>query len=474
MINDVAIYLRKSREDEELKEETLARHEKMLLEYCARNKLNIVKIYKEVVSGESIANRPEMQRLLDDVAAGAYNGVVCIEIERLSRGNQLDQCEILEVFKSSNTKIYTLNKIYDLTKEDMDEEFFEFALFMSRREYKTIRRRLQRGRMQATKDGYFTGGILPFGFDKKRVDGGFVLVPNTHEAQIVRLIFNMYLNGVGTWKIAGYLNEKGISTRHGRGWQDYTVKDMLSNRNYIGYVRSSKLNTWIEGKHEAIIPLPIFERAQELKAQTATKCKRKVEVRNPLATITRCGICGYVMHRKVNRGGIEYLTCPRNTCNNKSSQLEAVEAQLIEELKAALKDFNYFLLNSEDKLNDQRAKRDTELNILRTELVKKEAMLEKACEMLETGIYTIDLFKKRTSAVEADIKELKSRISDIESTPIEDDKKVKNAIPILEKVLEKYHGLNAKEKNLLLKSIVESVLYTRVEDDIKLDIALLV
>lgn len=474
MINDVAIYLRKSREDDELKEETLARHETMLLDYCKRNKLNIVKIYREVVSGENIANRPEMQKLLDDVAAGFYNGVVCIEIERLSRGNQLDQCEILDVFKSSNTKIYTLNKIYDLTKEDMDEEVFEFALFMSRREYKTIKRRLQRGRMQATKDGYFTGGMLPYGFNKKRIDGGFILVPNPHEAQIVKLIFNMYLNGVGTWKIAGYLNEKGISTRQGKGWQDYTVKDMLSNRNYIGYVRSSKLNTWIKGKHEGIIPPPIFERAQELKAQAATKCKRKVEVQNPLATIARCGICGYVLHRKKNKSGNEYLTCPRNTCNNKSSRLEDVETQLLNEIKVALKDFNYFLENSEDELNDKRAKRANELNLLNTELTKKEAMLERACEMLEQGIYTIDLFKKRTDAVENDIKQLKARITELNNTPIEDDKKAMQAIPILEKVLEKYPSLNAKEKNLLLKSIIENVLYTRIEDDIQLNIALMV
>ena len=114
MINKVALYLRKSREEEnETKEETLARHEKMLIDYCKRNNLHIVAVYKEVVSGENIANRPEMQRLLDDVDAGLYNGVVCIEIERLSRGNQIDQCEILEVFKNSHTKIYTLQKIYD-------------------------------------------------------------------------------------------------------------------------------------------------------------------------------------------------------------------------------------------------------------------------------------------------------------------------------------------------------------------------
>ena len=111
-MDKVAIYLRKSREDDELKGETLARHETMLTEYCARNNLHIAKTYKEIVSGESIANRPEMQKLLDDVAAGQYDGVVCIEIERLSRGNQIDQCEILEVFKKLNIHYFfyaTLN-----------------------------------------------------------------------------------------------------------------------------------------------------------------------------------------------------------------------------------------------------------------------------------------------------------------------------------------------------------------------------
>ena len=140
-MNNVAVYLRKSREDLETTEETLARHERMLLEYCSRNSLNIIKIYKEVVSGESIANRPAMQKLLEDVYAGLYDGVAVIEIERLSRGNQIDQVEVIEIFKKSNTKIYTLNKVYDLSKEDQDEEFLEFGLFMSRREYKIICRR---------------------------------------------------------------------------------------------------------------------------------------------------------------------------------------------------------------------------------------------------------------------------------------------------------------------------------------------
>lgn len=135
-MRNVLLYLRKSRDDEnESKEETLARHERMLIDYCKRYDLKVEKVYKEVVSGESIAARPEVKKLLDDVAYGSYDGVVVVELERLSRGNQIDQAEILEIFKKSGTKIYTLNKVYDFSSNDeIDEEFFEFGLFMSRRE----------------------------------------------------------------------------------------------------------------------------------------------------------------------------------------------------------------------------------------------------------------------------------------------------------------------------------------------------
>ena len=190
---NVAIYLRKSREDqEETREETLARHERMLLDYCKRNNLIIKEIYKEVVSGENIANRPEMQRLLDDVSKCKYDGIVVIEIERLSRGNQIDQAEILEILKKSKTKILTLNKIYDLSSDnEFDEDFFEFGLFMSRREYKIINRRLLRGRKQAQQEGYFIGTTTPFGYTKERQDKGFVLIADDN-AEIVRLMFNKF------------------------------------------------------------------------------------------------------------------------------------------------------------------------------------------------------------------------------------------------------------------------------------------
>ena len=155
-MSEYCMYLRKSRADIEAEArgegEPLSRHQNMLLELAKRQKLNVVKIYKEIVSGDSIAARPQMQALLADVTEGKYTGVLVVEIERLARGDTIDQGIVAQAFRESSTKIVTPTKTYDPDNE-FDEEYFEFSLFMSRREYKTIKRRMQAGRLASIKEG---------------------------------------------------------------------------------------------------------------------------------------------------------------------------------------------------------------------------------------------------------------------------------------------------------------------------------
>lgn len=108
-----AMYLRKSRADLELEamgeEETLARHKAMLEALAAKHEIHPdqITIYHELVSGDSIGERPEMQRLLADVYAKTYKGVLVVEVERLARGNTRDQGEVADAFQASNTHIIT-------------------------------------------------------------------------------------------------------------------------------------------------------------------------------------------------------------------------------------------------------------------------------------------------------------------------------------------------------------------------------
>ncbi|MCD8239374.1 MAG: recombinase family protein [Clostridiales bacterium] len=188
------LYLRKSRSDAEAEArgegETLARHERALLELAKRRKLVITEIYREVVSGDTIAARPVMQQLLQEVGQGKWKGVLVMEIERLARGDTIDQGIVAQTFKFSGTKIITPIKDFDPSNE-YDEEYFEFGLFMSRREYKTINRRLQRGRIASVKEGKYVANVPPYGYERVRVkDGkGFTLAIVPEEAEIIKLIF---------------------------------------------------------------------------------------------------------------------------------------------------------------------------------------------------------------------------------------------------------------------------------------------
>lgn len=475
MVDKVAIYLRKSRdEDNEAKEETLVRHEKMLNDYCRRNNLNIIAVYKEVVSGENIANRPEMQRLLSDVNLGLYTGVVCVEIERLSRGNQIDQCEILEVFKKSNTKIYTLQKVYDLSKEEIDEEYFEFSLFMSRREYKVIRRRMERGRAQAMKEGYYTGSITPYGYAKVKDGKGFVLVPNEKEAEIVRLIFDKYAGGDGILTICRYLNDKGILTRNGTKWGASTVRQILTNPTHIGKINVIKRKDAYEGKHEGIISIETFNAVQSILAGHEPKVKGKQELRNPFATILKCGVCGRVMRRCANGKNSHVYRCITHGCNNRRIVCHTIEDAVLNKLKEELKGFNYLLDNYEDELKSKRQERDEEIERINKEIEKQYNAINVACEMLENGVYSKELFTSRTNIIEGKLKALKGQIDALNAMEIKDDERANKAVPILLKIIDKYNTLNAKEKNNLLKKIIKRIDYTRLEDDFTLNMELLI
>lgn len=114
-----AIYLRKSREDAELETinegETLARHKKTLMGVAERQGLNVTKIYEEIVSGDSIDERPEVQKLINELLQNRYQNIVVMEIQRLARGNTKDQGIILKALVLDKQ----LNNVAQLKAEDM-------------------------------------------------------------------------------------------------------------------------------------------------------------------------------------------------------------------------------------------------------------------------------------------------------------------------------------------------------------------
>lgn len=235
-------YLRKSRMDTDFDEvsveETLNRHRKILESFCKERRLNVVETLEEVVSGESLSSRPKMLRLLELVNTGMYAGVVCIDIERLSRGSSLESGYIMQVLQANNCKIITPSKIYDLQNES-DEQFTDMKFMFSRYELKTITKRLVRGRNQSASEGKFLGSVAPYGYRIYKLPGikGNSLRIEPSEAEIVRLVFDMYgEQGIGYNTIAYQLNEMHVPSQTGT-WGQTSITNILNNEVYLGMIR---------------------------------------------------------------------------------------------------------------------------------------------------------------------------------------------------------------------------------------------
>lgn len=207
ILDMLIIYLRKSRKDmdyykDESIEKTLQRHEKELQEHI----INILgkpipehNIYREVVSGDTIEDRPVMQEVLSTIENENKKAVVCIEIERLARGNTMDQGIIAQTFLYTNTKIITPHKIYNLDNED-DLSYFEEGLYQARKYLMYTKRILKRGRIRSVKEGKYIGSITPYGYDKQKLpnEKGYILIFNEKEKAVVELIADLFLNGLKT------------------------------------------------------------------------------------------------------------------------------------------------------------------------------------------------------------------------------------------------------------------------------------
>lgn len=495
------LYLRKSRSDIEAESrgesETLARHEKTLLDLARRQNYNITQIYREVVSGETIAARPVVQQLLREVESGMWDGVLVMEVERLARGDTIDQGIISQTFKYSDTKIVTPLKVYDPANE-FDEEYFEFGLFMSRREYKAINRRLQRGRLAATKEGKRASGSKPYGYERIRcADGkGWTLRPIESEAEVVRLIFNLYTaENIGVEAIAVRLEKAGIPSPSGLAtWYGGTVRKILCNPLYIGKIRwgerqtkriseNGKIKikrvlvpvdqqTIVDGLHPAIIPEAVFQKAAELLDQGGVPpIKSSSILTNPLAGIIICAKCGRTMQcthtasaANVNR--LTFLRCPNRFCDNSAAQLSVVENRLLAALSDWLSDYRLAWTDTGSSVWTPRIKAaESLLKKSESDLTALRRQLSATHDLLEQGVYDTDTFLTRSRLLSDRIAAAESAAASTERDLL--DLKTRQAsqssiIPKVETLLEVYATLpDASSKNDLLKEVLEKVLYLR-------------
>ncbi len=434
-------YLRRSRQDIEREkrtgEDTLATQKKIMSKILDDLGLPYDQV-EEIGSGDKIETRPVFQQVLKDLEQGKYNAVAVKEIPRLGRGTYSDMGQIYDLLVSKRIYIITPYKIYD-PQNPADARQIRFELFFAREEFEMIKERLESAKYNLAYEGKWMCGATPFGYRLNENTTRLEIIEE--EAQIVRLIFTIYVYGLETngfkrdvsfKAIASYLTKIGVPTpNRAKNWSYLSVKRIIENVAYIGtlkyrtrkrvgnrYFRRPE-SEWIvvEKAHDPIIDTETWELAQRKLINVRSQPHIKLDF-SPceLAGLVVCAKCGHRMVRQysiqnyVKKNGEkstyhkEFLWCPTPGCT--CVKYRDVESSIIEYLKI-LGEFDVLKLKeifeaTYNKQKENAATIDTSGAVERKKADLKRR-LKFICEKYESGIYDDQLFQERKAELEKEL-----------------------------------------------------------------------
>ena len=488
------IYLRKSRQDNESEtvEEVLERHEKQLQEYAVRELGHTIpeeNIYREVVSGETIEDRPKVKAMFERMQHPSVKGVFVIEPQRLTRGDLYECGVVVHTFRYSKTLVMTPTKVYNL-EDKYDRKFFEMELTRGNDYLEYTKEILARGREHSVHEGNYIASVPPYGYERVKIGKDHTLAIVPHEAEMVRLIYQLYVDkGLGAQAICNKLNELGAKTRTGGRFLPTSIRTILANEVYIGYIRwghktvvktmengkvvkkrpRNKDYQLIKGKHEPIISEAMFRKAQERKGQV-TREAVDTELKNIYAGLIKCKKCGGAIALRIHRKNGERTRADRYYCRTGiycsqiGADVEIVNAAILKTLRGYLEDFRVKIENEDNSLYETQQRI---IENIRKELDALDDRQDQLYDFLEKGLYTPEVFLVRNEKLKEERETLQAALKKAElekPDPREYEHKYFKLSQALSAIEDP--NISAKTKNRLLREVVDVIYYDKNERDI--------
>ena len=419
----------------------------------------------EGISGRKADKRPSFQRMIGTakLKPKPFDVILLWKFSRFAR-NREDSI----VYKSMLRKQCGIDviSISEQLSEDKTSILIE-ALIEAMDEYYSLNlaEEVRRGMTEK----FSRGGVVsqpPFGY--RMGDGAFVPDEN---ADIVKMIFEDYLSGLGTRQIASKLNDMGLRTTKGNLWENRTVEYVLTNPVYIGKLRRSKDPsdrsdrfhenvTLVDGKHEPLIGTELFEAVQKRRSETK-KIFKRYERSEPaeymLKGIVRCDKCGATLTMSADH---KYLQChryARGTCKvSHSINVGKLNGLVLERLKEDLGSGSF-----DFDAEAAREGKNNKASVTEAALVRERRKLERIREAYEAGIDTLEEYRVNKQKLTQRIAELEAAAT---QEPARTDDEIRKEISgrvsgCLGTLSDS--GLSETVKNLSLRSIVDRITFIR-------------
>lgn len=488
-VNDklMAIYVRKSRlKNDDAME--ISRQIELLTDYASKNGMQY-NIFHEEGSSEDW-NRAELQRMLNELKSGIYDGVLVTEQDRISR-DSTDFGLFKRFCIEEGLMFYTLNKAYDFSNDD-DNFMTGITAEMDNHFMRVLKRKMLRGRIQALESGVFFG-VAPYGYTKSQTKPKR-LIKHPEQFKVVESIFNMYVNKkYNQQEIANQLNLLGHKTNENNPFTSRSISLILSNVVYTGTVYYSlrgREPIVVEDAHESIIDKLTYNQAQVIRGRkriVPQKSKMGVYALSRLLVCPKCkttlSFCmKYNYHRsngELDKGRRELfiLNCrasmssqrkaENNTrCTNMGVKASRVEEKIFQELSKYIDELNHeidLLLKEGDSLFGEVKYQIEGVNKRLSQLAVERKRVQ---EGFAAGIYDIEEAQEKIKSLDDAKLKLEINLEDLNSTDstseIEKKEKYKQiAIDILSGDMEE------AELNRLLREIIECIYYYKEKADNK-------
>lgn len=438
-----ALYLRVSTDAQYEEGYSIEAQMKKLEKWCELHDIRAYEFYVDGGYSGSNLKRPEMERMLSDIEAGHVRAVVVYKLDRISR-SQRDTIYLLEdVFEPNHTGFISLNENFDTTTPYGKAMIGILSVF-AQLERENIRERTRMGMQERLNKGMWRGTKPPFGYNYDADKG--ILVPN-QDADTVREIYRLYLEGMSTYRLAKMFGIAG----------DRQVAMMLERSTYTGMI--SHKGELLQGLHEPIIDRQLWEQVQaERKRRSVSTAHNSKYL---LSGLLECGICHAKMRYQTWGKQLKIYCYSQQTskpnlvkdpnCNNEKPEAEEIEQLVIQDMLSYVKKYSSIEGNVREqqdtvKLLEKRA-------VLLANKIKNLYNIYGASpEENKLLLETIDENKKELADVNQTIAQMKSRQ--------EDRERLKAHARHYASIAEGWEDMSYDEKRRIVREFIKKVVIT--------------
>lgn len=454
----------------------------------------------EAITGTQVTKREDFQRMINDCMNGDIDMVITKSISRFAR-NTLDTLKYVRMLKEKDIAVYFEDeKINTLT---MDGELLLVVLSsVAQQEVENISANVKKGLKMKMQRGELVGFQGCLGYDYHPEDKSISV--NEKEAEIVRYIFQRYVEGAGGSIISRELENLGYKTKRGTPtWAETTVLGIIKNEKYKGDILMGKTFTldpiskrrlenfgeedqyYLRNHHEPIVSAEIFDKAQEIRmrrnrgrntvANNGGK-REKFSRKYAFSCMIDCGYCESTLTRRRWHSGTKYnktiWQCVTSTKKGKRfcPDSKGIPEEAIE--KAFLESYRIMCNKNKDVLEEflKRMEEALSSNTIHKEIAKIEKEIQglenkknKLVDMRLENIIDKDTYEDKYNSLMQEINE-KVQTKEKSLSNLEEEKDIKKRLLAFKKVLEQNEVIETFDR-YVFESVVDKVIVGGVDED---------